>query len=90
MEGISPPPAFLCAMLATMAATTIILPTIDVPYLTTNSPPPLATHLALNICEALRCPSLCKARDIKDKVKLVHLAFAYLGGNSYQQLCAWS
>ena len=50
------------------------LPTIDVRYLTTNSPPPPTTHLALNVCEALRRPSLCKVRDVKDEDKLVHLA----------------
>ena len=60
---------------ATTAPMTITLPTIDVPYLTTNSPPPPTTHLALNVCEALRCSSLCEARVVKDKDKLVPLAY---------------
>ena len=55
---------------------TITLPTIDVPYLITNSPPQLTTHLALNVCEALHHPSLCEARDVKDEDKLMHLAFS--------------
>ena len=69
-----------CAKLATKATMTITLPTIDVPYLTTNSPPPPTIHLALNVCEALRRPSLCEARDVKDKDKLVHLAFGLFSG----------
>ena len=52
----------------------ITLPTIDVLYLTTNSPP-ATTHLALNVCEALRRPSLGEARDVKDEDKLVHMEF---------------
>ena len=44
---------------------TVILTTTDGLHPTTNSPPP-TTHLALNACEALRCPSLCEARDLKN------------------------
>ena len=33
--------------------------------------PPATTHLALNACEALRRPSLCKARDVKDEDRQV-------------------
>ena len=54
------------------------LRTINVSYPTANSPPPPTTHHALNVCEALRCPSLCEARDVKDEDKLVHMA--YLAG----------
>ena len=59
---------------------TITLRTIDVPYLTTNSPPPPTIHLALNVCEALRRPSLCEAGDVKDEDKLVHLEFGLFSG----------
>ena len=69
-----------CAQLATEAAMTITLRTIDVPYPTTKSPLPPTTHLALNVCEALRRPSLCEARDVKDEDKLVHLAFGLFSG----------
>ena len=63
-----------------MAATSTTLRTIDVPYPTTKSPLPPTTHLALNVCEALRRPSLCEARDVKDEDKLVHLAFGLFSG----------
>ena len=62
-------------MLATTTTMTIILPTMNGPYLTTNSPPPPTTHLALNVCEALHRPSLCEVRDAKDEDKLAHLAY---------------
>ena len=47
-----------------------ILLTTDRTYPTINSPPP-TTNLALNICEALRRPSLCEARDVKDELRQV-------------------
>ena len=80
MPGIGEDTTFLFATLATTAAMIIILPTIDGPYLTTNSPPPPTTHLALNVCEALRHPSLCEARDVKDEDKLVHWAYGLFSG----------
>ena len=58
----------------------ITLRTIDVPYPTTKSPLPPTTHLALNVCEALRRPSLCEARDVKDEDKLVNLTFGLFSG----------
>ena len=62
---------FLDAALVTTTAMSITLCTIDVPYPTTNSPLPPTTHLALNVCEALRRSSLCEAGDVKDEDKLV-------------------
>ena len=58
---------------------TTILPTADGPYPTTNSPPP-TTHLVLNACEALRRPSLCEARDVRDKGELVHFSYSLFSG----------
>ena len=58
----------------------ITLPTINVTYLTTNSPLTLTTHLALNFCEALRRPSLCEAGEVKDEDRLVHLGFGLFSG----------
>ena len=63
---------FLCATLATTIAMTSILPTTNGPYPT--------THLALNVCEALRRPSLCEARYVKDEDELVHLAYGLFSG----------
>ena len=33
-----------------------------------------------NVCETLRRPSLCEARDVKDEDKLVHLAYGLFSG----------
>ena len=74
------PKTFLCATLATTAVMTIIVPTIDGPYLPTNSPPSPTLHLTLNVCEALHHPSLCEARDVKDEDKLVHCAYGLFSG----------
>ena len=63
-------------------AMTDILPTTNVPYPTTNSPPP-TTHLALNVCQALRCPSLCEPRDVKDEDGLVLFAYGLFSGNQF-------
>ena len=62
--------------------THLVRTVFDVPYPTTKSPLPLppTTHLALNVCEALRRPSLCEAGDVKDEDKLVHLAFGLFSG----------
>ena len=51
-------------------AMTTILPTTDGPYPTTNTLPP-TTHLVLDVCEALRRPILCGARDVKDEDEIV-------------------
>ena len=44
-----------------------------------NLPPP-TTHLALNACEALRRPSLCEVRDLKDNDRQVHWAPGLFSG----------
>ena len=56
-----------------------ILPTPDVSYPATNSPPS-TTHLALNVCEALHCPSLRKGRDVKDKDRRMSQIYNFFSG----------
>ena len=63
---------------------TVILTTTNEPYTTTKSPP-TTTHLILNACEALCCPSLCEARDLKDGNRQVPWA---PGVFSWRQLTA--
>ena len=61
---------------------TTILPTADGPYPTTKSPP-LTTHVTLKLCEALRRPSLCEAKDVKDEDELMIIVYGLFSGNSY-------
>ena len=51
-----------------------VLTTADGPYPTTTSLSP-TTPLALNVCEALRRPSLCEAKDVKEEDELMHFAY---------------
>ena len=41
---------------------------------------PPTTHIAHNGCEALRRPSLCEARDVKEEDKLVLFAYGLFSG----------
>ena len=41
---------------------------------------PPTTHLALNACEALRRPSLCEARVVKDEDRWISLVYDLFSG----------